>query len=150
MGVRGPAQIYTGDFNTHSPTWSSPFMTRSPWSHDLESWAAINLLDLLNTPGVPTRFGEGNQRDTAIDPAWMNVAAAQEDLFQDLIVDRDASFGSDHAALLVTYVSPSDFEPSTPPPRLGLAYTPDREDATVWGRADEPESGENRSRGNIT
>jgi len=51
--------LYIGDFNTHSPAWSPPGLPCSSWAHDLEDWAALNLLDLLNSPGIPTHFGEG-------------------------------------------------------------------------------------------
>jgi hypothetical protein len=85
--------LYIGDFNTHFPSWSPPGLLHSPWSHDLEEWAALNLLDLLNTPGTPTRFGEGLpdhcQHDSTIDLAWINAAAAQDDLFHSFVVDRD-------------------------------------------------------------
>ena len=123
LGPLTPA-LYIGDFNTHSPTWSPPGIPRSSWAHDLEDWAALNLLDLLNTPGVPTRFGEGGpdrrQRDSTIDLAWTNAAAAQADLFHDFIVDRDIALGSDHAALLVTFFVPDDVQTAGPPPLLGF------------------------------
>ncbi|KAH9986952.1 hypothetical protein BJV77DRAFT_964987 [Russula vinacea] len=116
--------LYIGDFNTHSPTWSPPGILRSSWAHDLEDWAALNLLDLLNTPGVPTRFGEGGpdrrQRDSTINLAWANAAAAQADLFHDFLVDRDIALGSDHAALLVTFFVPDDVQTTGPPPLLGF------------------------------
>jgi endonuclease/exonuclease/phosphatase family metal-dependent hydrolase len=124
--------LYVGDFNTHSPSWSPPGLPRSSWAHDLEDWATLNLLDLLNTPGVPTRFGEGPpdrpHRDSTIDLAWINAAAAQDDLFHDFIVDRDASLGSDHAALLVTYTSHDELIPTGPPPVSGYAISPEKEE----------------------
>jgi hypothetical protein len=46
--------IFIGNFNTHSPTWSPLGLPRSRWAHTVEDWAALNLLDLLNPPGVPT------------------------------------------------------------------------------------------------
>jgi hypothetical protein len=128
--------LYIGDFNTHSPSWSPPGLPRSSWAHDLEDWAALNLLDLLNTPGVPTRFGEGTpdrpQRDSTIDLAWINAAAARDDIFHDFIIDKDASLGSDHAALLVTFFAPVDDAATGPPPHTGYKISPEREEA--WKR----------------
>ena len=124
--------LYISDFNTHSPTWSPPGFPRSSWAHDLEAWATLNLLDLLNAPGVPTRFGEGPldrpHRDSTIDLAWVNAAAAQDDLFQNFLVDRDASLGSDHAALLVTYCSTDDIDTAAPAPFLGYSIPPEKEE----------------------
>ena len=36
------------DFNTHSPSWSLPGATPSPWARDLEDWTATQLLQLAN------------------------------------------------------------------------------------------------------
>ena len=124
--------LYIGDFNTHSPTWSPPGLPRSSWAHDLEAWATLNLLDLLNSPGVPTRFGEGPpdrpQRDSTIDLAWINAAATQDDLFHSFLVDKDASLGSDHAALLVMYRATDDIDIAAPGPPSGYTISPEKEE----------------------
>ena len=56
----------------------------------------------------------------------------QDDSFHNFIIDRDASLGSDHAALLVTYLSPADNILHAPAPSLGFAITPDH--AEEWTR----------------
>ena len=48
-----------GDFNTHSRTshsctWSPLGLTPSTWANTLEEWAAVNTLELLTIPGIPT------------------------------------------------------------------------------------------------
>ena len=56
------------------------------------------------------------------------MAAAQANLFHDLIVDKDTAFGLDHAALLVTFLIP-DFAPNTgPPPPLGFKIELEKEE----------------------
>ena len=40
--------VVCGDFYTHSPSWSLPGATPSPWARDLEDWAATQLLQLAN------------------------------------------------------------------------------------------------------
>jgi hypothetical protein len=99
----GLPTIIGGDFNTHSHAWSPPGIRPSPWAADFEEWALTQNLILTSAPGVPTRRGEGNQRDTTIDLVWTNAAAVLNDTFTDPVVDFTASVGSDHAGLQVSY-----------------------------------------------
>jgi hypothetical protein len=46
--------LLIGDFNTHSPRWSLPDHTPSPWAHDFENWLDDNGLADINPPGIPT------------------------------------------------------------------------------------------------
>lgn len=89
--------VVVGDFNLHSLTWSPPDLNPSSRAQHLEEWAATNTLELLTTPGVPTRRGEGNQRDTTIDLTWCNFSASLNDTFVGAIIDWEGSLGSDHA-----------------------------------------------------
>jgi Endonuclease-reverse transcriptase len=91
--------LVTGDFNTHSPTWSPPANPRSHWANRIEEWAATNLLTLANNLGEITRRGVEHERDSVLDLAWYNKAAIQAATFTDMRVDWAGSLGSDHAML---------------------------------------------------
>jgi Endonuclease-reverse transcriptase len=95
--------IIGGDFNTHSLAWSPPGIRASPWAMRIEEWALTQNLVLTNPSGVPTRRGEGNQRDTVIDLIWTNAAAVLDDAFLDPVIDFMASMGSDHAGIHIAY-----------------------------------------------
>jgi hypothetical protein len=86
--------VIGGDFNTHANAWSPLDVRQSTWAIDIEEWAIVQGLDLLNTPGIPTRRGDQRQRDTTIDLIWINEAAIHNDTFQDLKIDFVASLGS--------------------------------------------------------
>jgi hypothetical protein len=91
------------DFNTHSQSWSPPGICTSSWANRIEDWAVGQSLALALPPGIPTRRGEGNQRNTTIDLIWTNAAAILDNAFQDPIIDFPASMGSDHAGVWSTY-----------------------------------------------
>src|SRR6202789_405433 len=95
--------VIGGDFNTHARAWSPPDVRQSTWAIDIEEWAIAQGLDLLNTPGIPTRRGDRRQRDTTIDLIWINEAAIHDDTFQNMEIDFTASLGSDHAGLWLTH-----------------------------------------------
>ena len=95
--------VIGGDFNTHARTWSPPEVRQSTWAIDIEEWAIAQGLDMLNTPGIPTRRGDRRQQDTTIDLIWVNEAAIHDDTFQDMEIDFAASLGSDHAGLWLTH-----------------------------------------------
>jgi hypothetical protein len=92
--------VICGDFNMHSPSWSLPGATPSPWTRDLEDWAATQLLQLANPELQPTRFTRPPARDSIIDLAWYSDSAIFGNTFTPLTIDHAASLGSDHAALL--------------------------------------------------
>ena len=46
--------LVIGDFNMDSQSWLLPGTTRTRHTAQLEEWAAVNLLELANTPGVIT------------------------------------------------------------------------------------------------
>jgi hypothetical protein len=94
--------LIVGDFNTDSRMWSLPGATHSRFTTRVEEWAARNLLELANTPGVITRKGAANERNSVLDLAWYNEAATQDSTFTDLKVDWDGSHGSDHAMLTLS------------------------------------------------
>ena len=100
-----------GDFNCHSPKWSPPGFPRSPTSNRIEEWAAGNGLELLTTPGVPTRRGEGGQRDSTIDLTWRNFVASLHNTFQHTTPDWEGSVGSDHALIQTLAITECDARP---------------------------------------
>ncbi len=73
--------LVTGDFNTHSRTWSPRDITPSTWADRVEEWAVGNLLALANEPGRITRRGAGHERDSTIDLTWYNDAAVTDAIF---------------------------------------------------------------------
>ena len=91
--------LVVGDFNTHSPTWSPPGISRLGWAGQVEEWAASNLLTLANNPGEITCWGSEHERDSVIDLAWYNEAAVQHSTFSNLHIDWYGSLGSDHALI---------------------------------------------------
>ena len=97
--------VVCSDFNTHSPSWSLPGATPSPWTRDLKDWAATQLLQLANPKLQPTRFAKPPACDSIIDLAWYNDAAILNNTFTPLIIDHAASLGSDHAALLFSIIA---------------------------------------------
>ena len=125
--------LIIGDFNTHSPAWSPPNIPRSYWAARIEEWAAQNLLELANDPGVITRKGAEHERDSVIDLAWYNEAAIQLSTFSDLRVDWGGSLGSDHAMLIVSGHTQEEAPPPEHEGDLGFLIDPEkRED---WVRA---------------
>ena len=93
--------ILVGDFNTHSPVWSTPGWAKSPLADRLEAWLASQTFSLLSEPGKPTRRGTtaANERDSVLDLIWINLAAEQMLLFALPEVDWLGSLGSDHTLL---------------------------------------------------
>jgi hypothetical protein len=125
--------LIIGDFNTHSPTWSPPDVPRSSWATRLEEWAAYNLLELANDPGVITRKGPGKDKDSVIDLAWYNEAAIRSTTFSDLKVDWEGSLGSDHAMLTVS--GHAQVEEAAPDREGDLGFLIDPEKGEEWIRA---------------
>jgi hypothetical protein len=126
--------LVIGDFNTHSPSWSPPDVTRSAWAGRLEEWAASNLLQLANTPGEITRQGANHEKSSTINLAWYNGAAIQNGTFSDLRIDWDDSLGSNHACLFVL----GTFGDNGPPPPEGeqdLGFVVDPERREEWTQA---------------
>ena len=121
-----------GDFNCHSPRWSPPGFPRSTTSDRIEEWAAGNGLELLTTPGIPTRRGEGSQRDSTIDLTWRNYAASLRNTFQHATPDWEGSVGSDHALIRTIAITERDARP--PKESRGKAFDLDvePEELELW------------------
>ena len=99
--------ILTGDFNTHSHTWSpKDWGNYSASASQIEGWAASQGLQLLSEPGVTTRRGENGARDSTIDLVWCNLAAWRSGAFGEVQVDWEGSLLSDHALLRTKAIVP--------------------------------------------
>ncbi len=123
--------MVTGDFNTHSRTWSPEDVTPSAWAERIEEWAVGNLLVLANEPGRITRRGANHERDSTIDLTWYNDAAVEDFVFTNWDLDWAGSLGSDHALTRVQGSLPQ------PPQFSGgdtkdLGYVLDEEKETDW------------------
>jgi hypothetical protein len=98
--------LIIGDFNLHSTSWSPTGWATSSGSHRLEEWMATQTFSLLNKPRIPTRMGEGGARNSTIDLAWSNMAAAMQGTFFGAEVNFGDSMGSDHALIRVIASTP--------------------------------------------
>jgi hypothetical protein len=123
--------LVTGDFNTHSRTWSPEDITPSPWAERVKEWAVSNLLVLANEPGEITRRGARHERSSTIDLTWYNDAAVEDAVFSNWTLDWEGSLGSDHA---LTRVQGSLLRPTQLPQEEGdvLGYVLDEEKGTEW------------------
>ncbi len=123
--------LVTGDFNTHSRTWSPDGIPPSPWAERVEEWAVGNLLMLANEPGVITRRGASHEHSSTIDLTWYNDAAIEDAVFTNWTLDWEGSLGSDHA---LTRVQGLLLRPSQPPQEdaTNLGYVLDEEKGPEW------------------
>jgi hypothetical protein len=126
--------LIIGDFNLHSTTWSPTGWVTSSSSHRLEEWMATQTFTLLNKPRIPTRMGEGGARNSTIDLAWSNMAAAMQGTFFGAEVNFGDSMGSDHALIRVIASTPAHVS-RTPEDRTNRFNTDiDAEAWEEWNR----------------
>ena len=110
--------LIVGDFNTHSHIWSFPYATISPWASDLVDWFDDQGLELLNPPSTATwKSRQDGIRDSVLDLALINEAAAISGQILPLQISFETSLSSDHAALLLLWY-PAESIAITPPPEL--------------------------------
>ena len=123
--------LVTGDFNTHSRSWSTKGIMPSPWAERVEEWAVGNLLVLTNKLGMIMQRGANHKRSSTIDLTWYNDAAIKDTVFSDWILDWEGSLGSDHA---LTIVQGSLLRPTQPRQEdTGeLGYVIDETKASEW------------------
>jgi len=105
-----------GDFNTHSSTWSFPWVTISSWACPLEEWFKDSELELMSPPRTATRLGDPKsngkfQRDSVLDLVLLNDVATCTGRFSSVSVSFSDSLGSDHAALFICWFPPSPPRP---------------------------------------
>jgi hypothetical protein len=94
--------ILIGDFNSHSPRWSLPHSTPSPWASDFHDWMDINGLEILNPVNTFTWSQKGS-RSSIIDLALANEQARYFTTLSAVTVSWKERV-SDHAALLLNYL----------------------------------------------
>jgi hypothetical protein len=125
--------LVTGDFNTHSHSWSPDGIQPSPWAERVEEWAVGNLLMLANEPGVVTRKGASHEHSSTIDLTWYNDAAIEDTVFSNWTLDWEGSLGSDHA---LTRVQGSLLRPTQLPQEgtTDLGFVINEEKGTEWGQ----------------
>ena len=123
--------LVSGDFNTHSRSWSPEGITPSTWASDIEEWALGNLLILANEPKVITRRGASHERSSVLDLTWYNDAAVEDTVFSDWTLDWEGSLGSDHA---LARVQGSLLRPSPPSQddSTDLGFVIDEEKGEEW------------------
>ena len=94
------------DFNTHSPLWSLPGAEISSWAPCLTDWMIQAGWSLFSPPGIITRRGQEDQRDSVLNLLLLNNACIFHDFISLPTVSFPASCGSDHAALSFTISLP--------------------------------------------
>ena len=106
--------LLCSDFNTHSPFWSPPDITTSPWAHTLETWLETHDLMSLVPEGAITQRGTG--KASLIDHIFINPAFLANLVFPgSCSVSFERSISSDHAALFVTLPLFTPPPPPSPP-----------------------------------
>ena len=102
--------LFLGDFNSHSPRWSLPHSTASPWASAFHEWMDSNGLETLNPINEHT-WRQVGKRPSIIDLALANESARYFGNLSALTVSWEGSV-SDHAALLINFYP----ETRAPPP----------------------------------
>jgi hypothetical protein len=98
--------LLMGDFNLHSATWSPTGWNTSQGAHRLEEWTAMQTLELLSKPRIPTHMGEGGGHNSTIDLIWRNMVALVQGTFIGAEVDFGRSQGLDHTLICTIASTP--------------------------------------------
>ena len=110
-----------GDLNTHSRTWSLPTATLSPWAQSVDHWVVEHDFQLVSETDNPTwRSHSHPNHYSVIDVLLLNTAAVISDQFSTSATSFDDSFGSDHAALSISWTPISAIPAYTPQPLPGF------------------------------
>jgi hypothetical protein len=121
--------LFLGDFNTHSPRWSFPHSTTSPWAHSFHDWMDDNGLETLNPTNTHT-WTQPGRRSSIIDLALANESARYFSNLSGLTVSWTHSV-SDHAALLINFQIET---PHPTPTRQLQGYHIDASKREEWSR----------------
>jgi hypothetical protein len=119
IGIPLPASplIIGRDFNTHSPCWSPPDLTTSPWAPQLKSWIECEDLLSLILEGLLTCRGSAG-RPSLIDHFFVNLPFLANPFFPSTCsVSFNQSISFDHAALFLNL--PLLIPPTPPPSEIG-------------------------------
>ena len=110
--------IIMGDFNTHSPVWSFPYSTISPWAAELVSWFDDQGFELWSPPCVAMwDSGRDDRRPLVLDLVLINEAASISEQITLPLISFDVSISSDHTALSLLWY-PAESIALAPPPEL--------------------------------
>ena len=96
--------LLAGDLNTHSRTWSPPTATISPWAQSVDHWIVDNDFQLISETDNPTWRSHSDPRlVSVIDVLLLNTPAVVSEQFSTTLSSFADSYGSDHAALSVSW-----------------------------------------------
>ena len=96
--------VIAGDLNTHSLTWSPPGATISPWAQSIDQWIVDHDFQLVSETDNPTWRSHSDPRLTSvIDVPLLNTPAVISDQFSTSRSSFTKSYGSDHAALSISW-----------------------------------------------
>ena len=96
--------LIAGDLNTHSRTWSLPAATVSPWAQSVDHWLVDHDFQLVSETDNPTwRSHSDPHLVSVIDVLLLNTPAVVSDQFSTSLSSFADSYGSDHAALSISW-----------------------------------------------
>jgi len=108
--------LLIGDFNMHSPLWSTPDRTPDSWASTFTDWLETNGLHCLNPRHITTWTPPNNtQQASVLDLVFANDAAYLSAQLGEVDISFDHSLGSDHAAVTI-HIYPLDSPTLIPPP----------------------------------
>jgi hypothetical protein len=94
--------LLIGDFNMHTPLWSTPDHTPDSWASTLVEWLEENGFHCLNPLHVPTRMPpDDNQRASVLDLVFANDTAYFSAQLGEVDISFENLLGSDHAAITI-------------------------------------------------
>ena len=113
--------LLAGDLNTHTRTWSLPTATLSPWAQSVDHWLVDNDYQLVSETDNPTWRSHSNPcHFSVIDVILLNTPAVVSDQFSTSSSSFDDSFGSDHAALDISWTPLAAIPAFDPKPLPGF------------------------------
>jgi hypothetical protein len=123
--------LLIGDFNTHSPLWSTPDRTPDSWASTFTDWLKTNGLHCLNPRHITTWMPPNNtQQASVLDLVFANDAAYLSAQLGEVDISFDHSLGSDHAAVTI-HIYPLD-SPTLIPPPAPTGYRAKDEHKDAW------------------
>ena len=113
--------LIVGDLNTHSRSWSLPTATLSHWAQSVDHWVVDNDYQVVSETDNPTWRSHSNPHHfSIIDVMLLNTPAVISDQFSTLSTSFDDSFGSDHAALSISWTPLAAIPTFKPEPLPGF------------------------------
>ena len=113
--------LIAGDLNTHSRTWSLPTATTSPWAQSVDHWLVDHDYQLVSETDNPTWRSHSDPRLVSIiNVLLLNTPAVLSDQFSTTLSSFVDSYGSDHAALSISWTPLTAIPTFTPLPLPGF------------------------------